>query len=36
VIELESGRMHADGYEFNRYDNGVWLMEHVPAEYLVL
>jgi putative RNA 2'-phosphotransferase len=36
VIEVESGRMHADGYEFYRSDNGVWLTEHVPAKYLVL
>ena len=36
VIEVESGRMHADGYEFYVSDNGVWLTEHVPAKYLVL
>ncbi|HLL16042.1 MAG TPA: RNA 2'-phosphotransferase [Pyrinomonadaceae bacterium] len=36
VIEVESGRMHAEGYEFYRSDNGVWLTEHVPAKYLVL
>jgi putative RNA 2'-phosphotransferase len=36
VIEVESARMHADGYEFYRSDNGVWLTEHVPANYLVL
>lgn len=36
VIEVKSGRMHADGYEFYRSDNGVWLTEHVPAKYLVL
>jgi putative RNA 2'-phosphotransferase len=35
VIEVESGRMHADGYEFYVSDNGVWLTEHVPAKYLV-
>jgi putative RNA 2'-phosphotransferase len=35
VIEVESGRMHADGYKFYRSDNGVWLTEHVPAKYLV-
>jgi putative RNA 2'-phosphotransferase len=35
VIEVESGRMHADGYEFYRSDNGVWLAEHVPAKYLI-
>jgi putative RNA 2'-phosphotransferase len=36
VIGVESGRMHADGYEFYRSANGVWLTEHVPAAYLVL
>ena len=36
VIEVESGRMHADGYEFYVSDNGVWLTEQVPAKYLVL
>ena len=36
VIEVESGRMHAEGYEFYRSDNGVWLTEHVPVKYLVL
>jgi putative RNA 2'-phosphotransferase len=36
VIEVESARMHADGYEFYRSDNGVWLTEQVPAQYLVL
>jgi putative RNA 2'-phosphotransferase len=36
VIEVESGRMHADGYEFYLSDNGVWLTEHVPAKYLSL
>lgn len=36
VIEIQSGRMHADGYKFYCSDNGVWLTEHVPAKYLVL
>jgi putative RNA 2'-phosphotransferase len=36
VIRVESERMHADGYEFYRSENGVWLAEHVPAKYLVL
>jgi putative RNA 2'-phosphotransferase len=35
VIEVQSGRMHADGYHFYRSDNGVWLTEQVPAKYLV-
>lgn len=36
VIEVESGRMHADGYEFYLSDNGVWLTEYVPPKYLSL
>ena len=28
------GRMHCDGHEFYRSENGVWLTETVPAEYL--
>lgn len=36
VVEVESGRMHADGYEFYCSDNGVWLTEHVPAKYIKL
>lgn len=36
VLEVSSGRMHAEGYEFYRSDNGVWLTEHVPAKYLIL
>jgi putative RNA 2'-phosphotransferase len=35
-LTVESGRMHADGYEFYRSANGVWLAERVPAKYLVL
>jgi putative RNA 2'-phosphotransferase len=35
VLEVESARMHADGYEFYLSENGVWLTEHVPAKYLV-
>lgn len=35
IIEVEAGRMHADGFLFYRSENGVWLTEHVPARYLI-
>ncbi len=34
IFLVESGRMFADGYKFFRSVNGVWLTEHVPAQYL--
>ncbi|MPQ96020.1 RNA 2'-phosphotransferase [Thioclava sp. JE_KL1] len=34
VLQVEAGRMHRDGYVFCRADNGVWLTDHVPPEYL--
>ncbi|OOY17398.1 RNA 2'-phosphotransferase [Thioclava sp. DLFJ4-1] len=34
VLQVEAGRMHGDGYVFCRADNGVWLTDHVPPEYL--
>lgn len=36
VLQVAAGRMHADGLPFWRADNGVWLTDHVPAEYLAL
>jgi putative RNA 2'-phosphotransferase len=35
VLKVESGRMHQDGQQFFRSENGVWLTEHVPPEYLI-
>lgn len=35
VLTVESGAMHRDGYQFYRSENGVWLVEAVPAAYLV-
>lgn len=35
VLKVESARMHQDGLVFFRSDNGVWLTDHVPAEYIV-
>jgi putative RNA 2'-phosphotransferase len=34
VLVVEAGRMHNDGHVFYRSENGVWLMDAVPAEYL--
>jgi putative RNA 2'-phosphotransferase len=35
VLKVESERMHQDGRQFFRAENGVWLTEHVPPEYLI-
>lgn len=34
VLEIESGRMHDEGYPFFVSANGVWLTETVPALYI--
>lgn len=34
VLAVAAGRMHAAGHVFHCSDNGVWLTEAVPAEYL--
>lgn len=34
VLLVDSGRMYKDGYKFYLSANGVWLTDHVPAEYL--
>ena len=34
VLSVAAGRMHAAGHVFMRSDNGVWLTEAVPPEYL--
>lgn len=34
VLEVQAGRMHEDGFQFFCSDNGVWLTERVPTEYL--
>ncbi|MEL7533199.1 MAG: RNA 2'-phosphotransferase [Bacteroidota bacterium] len=35
VLEVESGRMHEDGYHFYCTPNEVWLTDSVPVEYLI-
>src|SRR5690606_20981728 len=34
VLRVDTTTMHADGHLFYRSDNGVWLANHVPPEYL--
>ena len=34
VLVVEAGRMHRDGHRFFRSENGVWLTETVPPQYL--
>lgn len=36
VLEVASGQMDKDGFEFSRSDNGVWLVAAVPPKYLKL
>lgn len=36
VLTVQTGRMSMDGFAFYRAENGVWLTEHVPAEYFNL
>lgn len=36
VYTVLSARMHEDGYLFFRSENGVWLTDHVPSQYLKL
>ena len=36
VFEVAAGRMHRDGFAFFRTPNGVWLVDHVPPEYVVV
>lgn len=34
IFQVDAGGMHAKGLKFYRADNGVWLTDHVPPEYL--
>jgi putative RNA 2'-phosphotransferase len=34
VLAVASGAMHAEGVPFTRADNGVWLVDAVPARFL--
>lgn len=34
IFKVEALRMHAQGFKFFLSDNGVWLTDHVPPEFL--
>lgn len=34
ILQVAAAEMHSAGFEFFRSANGVWLTEHVPAQYL--
>ncbi|MCW3159241.1 hypothetical protein [Micropruina sonneratiae] len=34
VLAVAAGDLHRAGYRFARSANGVWLVDHVPADYL--
>ncbi|WP_421704899.1 RNA 2'-phosphotransferase [Aliiroseovarius sp.] len=36
VLTVDAARMAAEGHVFYRSENGVWLSDHVPAEFLTL
>jgi putative RNA 2'-phosphotransferase len=36
VLQVDALRMHAQGFKFYLADNGVWLTDQVPPEFLVL
>jgi putative RNA 2'-phosphotransferase len=36
VLQIKSGQMYLDGYGFYLSENGVWLTDHVPPEYLII
>lgn len=35
ILVIDAARMAADGYDFYRSSNGVWLTDSVPVKYLV-
>jgi putative RNA 2'-phosphotransferase len=34
IFKVDAASMHAKGFKFFRADNGVWLADHVPPEFL--
>ena len=34
VLHIDTGKMHHDGHSFYLSDNGVWLVDHVPSDYI--
>jgi putative RNA 2'-phosphotransferase len=35
VLKVGAGDMHRAGFEFFRSANGVWLTDHVPADFIL-
>ena len=36
VLKVDALGMHQEGFKFFLADNGVWLIDHVPPEFLIL
>jgi putative RNA 2'-phosphotransferase len=36
IFNVDAARMHAQGFSFYLADNGVWLTDHVPPQFLTL
>ncbi len=34
ILNIRSGDMHRDGFVFHLSENGVWLTDHVPVQYI--
>ncbi len=34
ILSINAPKMHADGYSFYVSENGVWLTDQVPVEYI--
>ena len=34
ILVIDSAKMAADGYKFRLSENGVWLTDHVPPQYI--
>ncbi|WBW94719.1 RNA 2'-phosphotransferase [Oceanirhabdus sp. W0125-5] len=36
ILKIEAGKMHRDGFKFYLSENGVWLTDYVPSEYIIV
>jgi len=36
ILHIEASKMHRDGFKFYLSENGVWLTDYVPKEYIVV
>jgi putative RNA 2'-phosphotransferase len=36
ILQVDAFRMHVQGFKFYLADNGVWLTDRVPPEFLAL